>query len=71
MRADHPDDQILNSLYAKEHPVRHRTVVSSNQRSRTRPSLPSTLTNLSPHSFEAARDAGGAARYNQVIVGGP
>jgi len=35
MRADHPDDQILNSLYAKEHPVRHRTVVSSNQRSRT------------------------------------
>ena len=34
-------------------------------------SLASTLTNLSPHSFEAARDAGGAARYNQVIVGGP
>jgi len=29
MRADHTDDQILNSLYAKEHSVRHRTVVSS------------------------------------------
>src|SRR2546426_10255661 len=34
-------------------------------------SLASTLINLSSHSFEAARDAGGAARYNQVIVGGP
>jgi len=38
MRADHADDQILNSLYAKEHSVRHQTVGSSNQRSWTRPS---------------------------------